>query len=233
MLRVCCVYVAADSLRLLYVQHQALEILSFGVVDVYRVVLRLVQLVEYPHFASHLRRCAEHRQTERLFVHRLRAGEGEQDTARTDYLYRLGVDTLVAAKRVLHGITVFGESGRVKDDEIIVIYHLVISIYHLIIYHLVISIYHLVIYHWVIYHLVIYFVIYFAIQEFEGVCGDGTMVCAIGEIALYVRFNDVYRFPAHIDRIDVFRSAAQGIKREPAGVTEHVQHLFACRITLH
>ena len=101
--------------ELFHVEDEAFEVFAFGVVDVYRVILGLMQLVEDAHGASHLR-CGE---PESLFVHSLGAGEGKEDAAGSDHLNRLGVNALVAAKGILHRIAVFGKSRGIEDDEVV------------------------------------------------------------------------------------------------------------------
>ena len=75
--------------------------------------------MEDTHLASHLCGGTEDRQTEGLFINRLRAGEGEEDTSRTNHLDGLGIDALVATEGILDRIAVLGESRRIEDDEIV------------------------------------------------------------------------------------------------------------------
>ena len=119
--------VATRRLVLFHVENEAFEVLAFGVVDVYGVILGLMQLVEDAHGASHLRRRRKDGETESLFVHCLGAGEGEEDAAGSNHLNRLGVDALVAAEGILHRIAVFGKSRWIEDDEVVAIYHLTID----------------------------------------------------------------------------------------------------------
>lgn len=114
--------------ELFHVEDEAFEVLAFGVVDVYGVILGLMQLVEDAHGASHLGCRREDGETESLFVHCLRAGEGEEDAAGPDHLDGFGIDALVATESILHRIAVFGESRWIEDDEVVAIYHL--TIYH-------------------------------------------------------------------------------------------------------
>lgn len=71
------------SRRLFYVEHQSLEVFAFRMVDVDRMVARLGELVKDAHAASALCGSGKHGVTEVLLVHHLRAGEGEEDAART------------------------------------------------------------------------------------------------------------------------------------------------------
>ena len=58
---------------LLYIEYQALEILSFGMVDIDRMIGRLGKLMEYSHLAAALGGSAENGQSELLFIDCLRA----------------------------------------------------------------------------------------------------------------------------------------------------------------
>lgn len=69
--------------ELFYVEHQSLEVFTFRMVDVDRMVARLGELVKDAHAASALCGSGKHGVTEVLLVHHLRAGEGEEDAART------------------------------------------------------------------------------------------------------------------------------------------------------
>ena len=106
--------------ELFHVEDEALEVFAFGVVDIDRMVLRLMQLMQDTHFASHLRCCTEDRQPESLFIHGLRTREGKQDTTRTDLLNRFGIDTLVTAQGILNGITMLGKRRGIQDDQVII-----------------------------------------------------------------------------------------------------------------
>ena len=55
----------------LHIQHKPLEVFAFGVVDVYGVVGRLCELVQYAHAAAALRRGREHREAELLLAYSL------------------------------------------------------------------------------------------------------------------------------------------------------------------
>ena len=70
----------------------------------------LVQLVEYAHVSSRLGGCRENSKSELLLVHRLRAGESEQQTAPAYLPEGSGVQPTVAFQRVGDGIAVLGES---------------------------------------------------------------------------------------------------------------------------
>ena len=51
----------------------------------------------------------------------LRAREGEEQPAGTDLLHRLAVDVAVAFDALFLHAVVFGEGGRVEDDEVVMV----------------------------------------------------------------------------------------------------------------
>ena len=86
--------------KLFYVEHQSLEVFAFRMVDVDRMVARLGELVKNAHAASALCSGGKHGVTEVLLVHHLRAGEGEEDAARTYLFEGLGIELGVTAKGI-------------------------------------------------------------------------------------------------------------------------------------
>ena len=90
-------------------------------IDVDGVVLRLVELVDDSHAAACLLGSREYRQAEHLLIHRLRAGEGEHQSARTHCRYALGIKPLVAAQGILDGVAVLGKSRWVEDNQVVCI----------------------------------------------------------------------------------------------------------------
>ena len=101
---------------LFYIQYQALEVLAFRMVDVYRMVARLGELVKDAHAASALGSCGKDGIAEVLLVYHLRAREGKEDTARLDLLERLGIELTVTTERIAEGIAVLGKCRWVEDD---------------------------------------------------------------------------------------------------------------------
>ena len=94
-------------------------------VDVDRMVARLRELVQDAHAASALGRCREDGVAEVHLVDHLRAGEGEEDAARLDFLEGLGVELGVAAQGIAQGILVLGKGRRVEDNEVVLVAHTV------------------------------------------------------------------------------------------------------------
>ena len=70
-----------NSQKLLDIQHQTLKVLALRVVDVNRMVGGLGELVEDAHLATSDGCSREDRRAEELLRYRLRAGEGEENTA--------------------------------------------------------------------------------------------------------------------------------------------------------
>ena len=78
--------------KLFHIEHQPLQILTFGVIDVDRVVGGLCELMQDAHLATRLGCRTEHCQAELLFRHGLRAREGEQYATFLYLLKCLGID---------------------------------------------------------------------------------------------------------------------------------------------
>ena len=93
-------------------------------VDVHRMVRGLGQLVQDPHVTARLGGGAEDGQAEVFLADDLRAGEGEQDTARLDLLERDGIELAITLQGVAQDVLVLGERGRVEDDQVVVVSHL-------------------------------------------------------------------------------------------------------------
>ena len=83
-------------------------------VDVHRMVARLGELMQDAHAASALGSGGEDGIAEILLVHHLRAGEGEEDAARLDFLERLGIELAIATEGIAERVTVLGK-GRNKS----------------------------------------------------------------------------------------------------------------------
>ena len=81
---------------LLYIQHKSLEVFPFGMIDIYRMVGSLGQLMKNPHAAACLRGSRKHSTPEILLAHHLRTGESEKNAAGTDLLECLGIQFGVA-----------------------------------------------------------------------------------------------------------------------------------------
>ena len=82
----------------------------------------LGELVENPDPASALGGGAEDGEAEHFAGDRLRAGEGEDNSTRFDFLKRLCIELSVTDESVFDGAAVLGESGRVEDDEVVAVF---------------------------------------------------------------------------------------------------------------
>ena len=140
-----------------------------------------MELVEDTHSPPDLRCRGEDCQAEHLFVYRLRAGESEEDTAVAYLLYRLRVDTLVAAQGVSDGIAVLGKGRWVKDDEVVGAFALR-RLRRLA----------------------------FLFKESKRLLGVGMVVGAAGEVARHIGIHQRNGFLRHIHRVHCPRPAAQG-----------------------
>ena len=100
-------------------KHESLQIFPFGMIDVHGVVCRLMELMKNAHMTPAHCGSREDREAELIFVHRLRAAEGEEDAPFFYFLESDGVQTGVAFDGISHRIFVFGERRWVKDDEVV------------------------------------------------------------------------------------------------------------------
>lgn len=76
---------------LFHIQYQAFQILAFGMIDVYWMVGWLMKLMKNSNASAALCRSCKHRHAELVFIHRLRATEGKQYSARLNLLESLGI----------------------------------------------------------------------------------------------------------------------------------------------
>ena len=77
-------------------------------IDVHGVVCRLMELMKNAHMTPAHCGSREDREAELIFVHRLRAAEGEEDAPFFYFLESDGVQTGVAFDGISHRIFVFG-----------------------------------------------------------------------------------------------------------------------------
>ena len=92
-------------------------------VDIHGVIGWLRQLMQDANASARLGRGAEYSQTEVLFAHYLRAGEGEQDSSGLDLLEGDCVELAVALQGVAQHVFVLGECGRIENDQVLVASH--------------------------------------------------------------------------------------------------------------
>ena len=88
-------------------------------VDVNRVIGRLVDLMQDAHLAVGLHCSCEDSVAEVLLCDYLRAAEGEEDATGLDALQSFDVEACVAFEGVAQGCAMLGECGRVEHDEVI------------------------------------------------------------------------------------------------------------------
>lgn len=104
---------------LLDVEDEALEIFAFGMINVYGVIGRLMELMEDSHPAARLRGSGEYGLTEVIFRHNLRATEGEEYSSMTNLLQPFDIQPSIAAETIAQSLTVLGKGRRVEDDEVV------------------------------------------------------------------------------------------------------------------
>jgi len=84
------------------------------------VVCRLMQLMQYAHVSSALRRCRKYCQTELILVHSLRATECKHNAARLNLAKGDGVKTRIPLQRTWQSVLVLGKGRGVKHNEVVV-----------------------------------------------------------------------------------------------------------------
>lgn len=88
-------------------------------VDVYRMVSWLVQLMQDADTATRLCSGREDGATEVVLGDYLRAAEGEEDATWLDLLECFGIELLIASERVAEHFLMLGEGWRIEDDQIV------------------------------------------------------------------------------------------------------------------
>ena len=109
--------------KLFYEEYESLQVLTLGMVDIYRVVCRLAGLVKYAYITTGVGGGHEDRAAEVIAADDLRAGVCEQQTAGTHLLDGQCVEPAVALQCLVEGGLVFCEGGRIKNYEIIFALH--------------------------------------------------------------------------------------------------------------
>ena len=84
-------------------------------VYIHRMIGWLCELMQNPHTSATLRSGAEHRQTELLAVHRLRARESEEDATRGYLLECARIEPAVTLKGIAKSTAMLGKCRRVED----------------------------------------------------------------------------------------------------------------------
>lgn len=108
---------------LFHLQHESLEVFALRMVDIDGVVGRLMNLVEDADVATTLCGSSEDGQAELVFIHGLRATEGEENAAGLYLLEGDGIEARVALEGIAQRILMFGKSGRVENDEVVLVAH--------------------------------------------------------------------------------------------------------------
>lgn len=90
-------------------------------VYVYRVVCRLVELVQDSHVSPTDCGGREHGETELLLVDSLRATERKENASLFDFLQGNGVEAGVSLDGVADGVFVLGKSRGVQHDQVVVL----------------------------------------------------------------------------------------------------------------
>ena len=104
--------------RSLHVQHQPLQVLPLRMVDIYGMVSRLRQLMEYPDIAPRNGSRREDRRSEKFAAHRLRTTESKENTSGSYLRERPCVQAHITFHGVAQHLVVLREGRRVENDEV-------------------------------------------------------------------------------------------------------------------
>ena len=100
-----------SAVGLFHIEHESFQIFTFGMGEVDRMVGGLGELVENPDPASALGGGAEDGEAEHFAGDRLRAGEGEDNSTRFDFLKRLCIELSVTDESVLMALRCLAKAG--------------------------------------------------------------------------------------------------------------------------
>ena len=104
---------------LFYIQNEPFQVLSFGVININRMVRCLVKLVKYSHFSFGFGGSGEHGKAELLLVDSLRATEREKDASVGDLGYGLSVESSVSPKCTFYRVQVLGKGRWIQDNHVV------------------------------------------------------------------------------------------------------------------
>ena len=104
-------------------EHQALKVLTFGMIYVNRVVCGLGQPVEDPDPSTGPCRSLENGLTEIFGRNGLRTGECEENGVFGHFPHGLKIEVGITLECILDRIPVFCKCWRVKDHKVVVITH--------------------------------------------------------------------------------------------------------------
>ena len=90
-------------------------------IDIDRMVGRLMQLVQDAHLSASLGSSGKDGIAEIILGYHLRATECKEDSALLDALQSLHVQTGISLQCIMQGCTVLGKGWRIEDDEVILL----------------------------------------------------------------------------------------------------------------
>ena len=114
-------FLGAAFLVLFHIEHQSLQILTLGMVDIDGVVSRLMELVKDAHLAARLRRGRKDSTSELILAYRLRATECEQQSTLLDKTEPLGVQADISLESVVERGAMLGKGWRVKHHDVVLV----------------------------------------------------------------------------------------------------------------
>ena len=113
------------QLWLLHIQYQSFQIFSFRMIDIYRMVTGLSQLVQDTHTTPCLSSSCKDRIAKIILRYHLRTGESKQNPSRTNLLESFCVEFGISTQGITKCVTVLGKSRWIKNNQIILFSHTV------------------------------------------------------------------------------------------------------------
>lgn len=94
-------------------------------INIYRMVSRLSQLMKNAHTTTTLSRSSKYCIPEILLIDNLRTRESKQNTSRTNLFESFRIQFRISSQSITQGITMLSESRRIQNNQVILITHTV------------------------------------------------------------------------------------------------------------
>ena len=113
---------ATVEMTLVDLQNQSLQIRSFWMINIYRMIFWLRELIQNLCFAAGIDSGSHHDALELRFVDSLRAAESEQQTAGVYLSDRFLVYEFVTLQSTVQRLMIFRKRRRVEDYQIVLVF---------------------------------------------------------------------------------------------------------------
>ena len=107
------------SETLFYIEYKTFQVFTFRMVDVYRMIGWLVELVQNTNLSSGQRSSGKDRVTKVFFSNDLRAAECKKNAAAWHFLHRFLIQARIAFQRIMKCGPVLGKGRRIKDNQVV------------------------------------------------------------------------------------------------------------------